>query len=360
MDHPTFSRDVLALDAEAADAAIERIATMMTHALSRDLRRRGIVVGVSGGIDSSVCLALAARALGPERVVALLMPEADSDPSSQERGQRLCDVLGVEAVLEDIAPALTALGCYRRRDDAIRQVFPDFGDGWRQKITLAEGMLDTDRISYFNLTVADPDGKLQTERMPTDVYLTVVAATNMKQRTRKLIEYTHADARNFAVLGTPNRLEYELGFFVRGGDGLADVKPISHLYKTQVYALARHLGLPEDICNQTPSTDTYSLPQTQEEFYYALPYGEMDLVLWAWEHGVTPTDAGAVMGLRPDQIERAYRDIVAKRRAAERGLRDAVAVEHLDLSPRPGPGAGSSSAGTARSDAAATSDGRGG
>ena len=233
------------------------------------------------------------------------------------------------------------------------------GDGWRQKISLAEGMLDTDRISYFNLTVAVPDGTLQTERMPTDVYLTVVAATNMKQRTRKLIEYTHADARNFAVLGTPNRLEYELGFFVRGGDGLADIKPISHLYKTQVYALARHLGLPDDICNQTPSTDTYSLPQTQEEFYYALPYGEMDLILWAWQHDVTPTDAGAVMDLRPDQVERAYRDIVAKRRAAERGLRDAVAVEHLDLSPRPGPSAVAASDAPATGETGST-DGRGG
>jgi NAD+ synthase len=164
-----------------------------------------------------------------------------------------------------------------------------------------------------------------------------VAATNMKQRTRKLIEYTHADARNHAVLGTPNRLEYELGFFVRGGDGLADVKPISHLYKTQVYALAEHLGLPEEIRSQAPSTDTYSLPQTQEEFYFALPYAEMDLLLWAWHHDVAPADAGPVLGLRPDQVERVYRDIVGKRRVAERGLRDAVVIEQVDLSSAPPP-----------------------
>lgn len=324
----TFSRDVLAID---APAAIERVTGAITRALTRDLRRRGIVVGVSGGIDSSVCLALATEAVGPDRVVALLMPEADSDPDSQRRGQVLCDHLGVEAVVEDIAPALTALGCYDRRDTAIRRVFPDFGPGWRQKITLAEGLLDTDRVSYFNLTVADPDGNQQTARMPTDVYLMVVAATNMKQRTRKLIEYTHADARNHAVVGTPNRLEYELGFFVRGGDGLADIKPISHLYKTQVYALARHLGLPEEICAQTPSTDTYSLPQTQEEFYFALPYAEMDLMLWAWHHDISTFEAAEVMGLRSDQVERVYRDIVAKRRAAHRGLRDAIPVEHIAL-----------------------------
>ncbi len=335
MTSTTFTRDVLALD---ASTAVDRIGSTMTRALTRDLRRRGVVVGVSGGIDSSVCLALAVHAIGPERVVALLMPEADSDPSSQERGQRLCDTLGVDAVVEDIAPALAALGCYDRRDTAIRSVFPDYGPGWRQKITLAEGLLDTDRVSYFNLTVADPDGNQKIARMPTDVYLTVVAATNMKQRTRKLIEYTHADARNYAVLGTPNRLEYELGFFVRGGDGLADIKPISHLYKTQVYALAEHLGLPEDIRNQTPSTDTYSLPQTQEEFYFALPYAEMDLMLWAWHNDVSPYDAAEVMGLQADQVERVYRDIVSKRRAAERGLRDAIPVEHVDLGARPASG----------------------
>jgi NAD+ synthase len=328
-----FSPDVLAVDAAAV---VAQVTTSMTRALSRDLRRRGVVLGVSGGVDSAVCLALAVAALGPERVVALLMPEADSDPASQRRAQRLCDSLGVASQVEDIAPALTALGCYERRDRAVRQVFPDYGEGWRMKITVAEGLLDTDRVSYFNLTVADPDGRLQTARMPTDVYLTVVAATNMKQRTRKLIEYTHADARNYAVLGTPNRLEYELGFFVRGGDGLADVKPISHLYKTQVYALAAHLGVPDDIREQVPSTDTYSLPQTQEEFYFALPYREMDLLLWAWHHDVPPEAAAGVVRLRPDQVERVYRDIVAKRRAAARGLRDAIPVEHVDLGPRAG------------------------
>jgi NAD+ synthase len=282
----TFHRGVLATSPDDLEVIAEHIESSITKLLGRELKRRGIVVGVSGGIDSAVCAALAARAIGPDRVVALLMPEADSDPDSTARGRELCDQLGLKYEFEDIAPALSALGCYRRRDAAIRRVFPDYGEGWRQKITLAEGLLDRDRVSYFNLTVATPDGTQQTTRMPTDVYLEVVAATNMKQRTRKLIEYFHAEARNYAVLGTPNRLEYELGFFVRGGDGLADLKPIAQLYKTQVYALAAHFGLPQSIQDQPPSTDTYSLPQTQEEFYYALPYAEMDLLLWAFSHDV--------------------------------------------------------------------------
>lgn len=326
-----FDRNVLDLDSAQLDELAASIESAMTRLVGRELKRRGIALGVSGGIDSAVCAALATRALGPDRVVALLMPEADSDPDSTARGRELCDQLGLKYEMEDIAPTLTAAGCYRRRDAAIRRVFPEYGDGWRQKITLAEGLLDTDRVSYFNLTVASPDGELQTRRMPTDVYLEVVAATNMKQRTRKLVEYFHAEARNFAVLGTPNRLEYELGFFVRGGDGLADLKPIAHIFKTQVYALAAHFGLPQSIQSQMPSTDTYSLPQTQEEFYFALPYHEMDLMLWAWHNDVSAEDAGAVMGLGAEQVERVYRDIVGKRRVAERLARDAELVAKVPL-----------------------------
>ena len=180
-------------------------------------------------------------------------------------------------------------------------------------------------MSFFNLTVESPAGERTTKRMPASVYNRVVAATNMKQRTRKLIEYSHADANNYAVLGTPNRLEYELGFFVRGGDGLADIKPIAHLYKTQVYSLAEHLGVPASIRSQPPTTDTYSLPQTQDEFYFALPYPEMDLMLWAWEHGVDAEAAAGPMGFEPPQVERVYRDIEGKRRVAARGPRRSTA-----------------------------------
>jgi NAD+ synthase len=330
-----FSSDVLAGESADVQKAIDYITSSMPRLVGRELKRRGLVLGVSGGIDSSVCAALAVEALGPDKVFALLMPEADSDPASTDRGKELCEHLGLAYELEDIAPALDAMGCYRRRDDAIRKVFPEYGPGWRQKITLAEGLLDSDRVSYFNLTVARPGSdELETKRMPTDVYLQVVAATNMKQRTRKLLEYTHAEARNYAVIGTPNRLEYELGFFVRGGDGLADLKPIAHLYKTQVFAIAKHLGLPASIQNQTPSTDTYSLPQTQEEFYFALPYDRMDLMLWAWHQDVPAGDAGEVMGLTGEQVERVYSDIVAKRRMAERLMRDAAKIEEVGLGPK--------------------------
>lgn len=323
-----FDRNVLAIDSAAE---VERISAFIVHALSRDLRKRGAVIAVSGGVDSSVCAALSARALGPARVRALLLPDCDSSPGSTEKGRRVCERLSIQYETIDISPVLASLGCYQRRDDAIRRVFPEFGAGWRQKIVVADHLLDQDRLNFFSLVVQSPDGALHKQRMPVDVYLEIVAATNMKQRTRKLLEYSRADRLNFAVIGTPNLLEYDQGFFVRGGDGLADIKPIAHLYKTQVFALARYLDLPEDVCLQTPSTDTYSLPQTQEEFYFALPYELMDLVLWAYSRGVSPQRAAEVLTLAPQQIERVYRDIIAKRQAARVLHQHAITIEPSGL-----------------------------
>ena len=195
-------------------------------------------------------------------------------------------------------------------------MFPNYGEGWKCKITLPS-ILDSDRLNVFQLTVQSPAGEQSTSRMPLAAYLQIVAATNYKQRVRKMTEYYHADRLNYAVAGTPNLLEYDQGFFVKNGDGSADFKPIAHLYKTQVYALAEALGLPEEIRRRPPTTDTYSMPQTQEEFYFALPYDRMDLALWAFNHQVSAVEAAPVLGLTPAQVERVYRDIDAKRRTTK-------------------------------------------
>jgi NAD+ synthase len=302
--------DVLRLDWEAE---VERIVAMMRDTVWQRFKRKGVVLGVSGGVDSSVCAALACRAFEPERTLALLMPEYDSSAASEDLGGAVARHLGMPQMTERIGPALEAIGCYRWRDEAIRSVFPSYADDWRNKIVIARPAGSA--LSYFKLVVQSPDGQMHEQRLPGPAYLQIVAATNFKQRLRKTMEYFHADRLNYAVLGTPNRLEYDQGFFVKNGDGSADVKPIAHLYKTQVYALARHLKLPDAVCNAVPTTDTYSLPQGQDEFYFSLPYAQMDLVLWGLNHGVAAADLTEATGLTTEQVAAAWRDIESKRRA---------------------------------------------
>ena len=304
-----FSNDVLRLD-EAAEVA--RIAARLREILRTDLHRRGLIIAISGGIDSAVCAALCVQAVGKDKVFGLLLPERDSSSDSARRGKMVAEQLGIEYVVEDIAPALEAIGCYRWRDDAIRKVFPDYASNWKSKIAIASG--SESKFSYFKIVVQSPDGKVHEARMNAPEYLQVVAATSFKQRIRKTIEFFHADRLNYAVVGTPNRLEYDQGFFVKNGDGSADVKPIAHLYKTQVYALARHLKLPDEICKAKPTTDTYSMPQGQDEFYFALPYDRMDLALWAHNHQVPTAELAKVLGIEIKQAERVYSDIENKRR----------------------------------------------
>lgn len=301
--------DVLRLD-EVAE--IERIAVRMREALGRVLHRRGLVVAMSSGIDSSVSAALAVRALGPDRVFGLVLPERDSSPESARKAELLARHLGIRHEIQDIAPTLEAIGCYRWRDEAIRRAVPEYSAGWRSKIVISGGL--EGRINHFKLVARPPSGAQREVRLELADYLQIVAATNFKQRVRKTLEYFHADRLNYAVVGTPNRLEYDQGFFVKNGDGSADVKPIAHLYKTQVYALARAMRLPEVICDAVPTTDTYSLPQGQDEFYFALPYEKMDVALWALNHGVASAELAACLGITPEQAEHVYGDIRTKRR----------------------------------------------
>jgi NAD+ synthase len=307
-----LSHDLLALDCARE---VEKIAQTIRDYALRLFKKRGMVVALSGGIDSSVVGALSVKALGPSHVLGLLMPEKDSSPDTLGLSRQVAEHLGIQIVHEDISPILEAARCYQNRDDAIRRVIPDYGTGWKSKIVLPT-VLNSDQYRLFSIVAEAPSGQRVQARLTIEAYLGVVAATNFKQRTRKMLEYYHADRLNYAVAGTPNRLEYDQGFFVKLGDGSADVKPIAHLYKTQVYRLAEHLGLPEQILRRRPTTDTYSLSQSQEEFYFSVPYEQMDLILCAKDHGFGCQEIGAELGLTAEQVERVFRDVEAKRMMA--------------------------------------------
>lgn len=311
MTSSTNSSDWMQFDVEEAARVI---ADRLRQILSKDLKRRGLVVGISGGIDSSATVAVAVRALGRERVFGLLMPERHSDAETPSLSRLVAETFGIEHAYEDISGILEAVGFYRRYDDAVREIIPAYGAGWKSKLVIQHAS-DATGFSFFSVVAESPSGERIREKLPLKTYLAIVAATNFKQRIRKMLEYYHADRLNFAVAGTPNRLEYDQGFFVKNGDGSADVKPIAHLYKTQVYRLAEHLGVPKTICQRAPTTDTYGLAQGQDEFYFLVPHHQMDHCLFGKNHGSSVEATAKAAGMTEEQVRRVWIDIDRKRSA---------------------------------------------
>ncbi|HOU44879.1 MAG TPA: NAD(+) synthase [Anaerolineaceae bacterium] len=318
-----FDGHILDLNVEQE---VNRITDFLRESILQTLHRRGAIVGISGGIDSSVVLALCVRALGPQRVVGILMPERESSPDSAILAQKLADQFGIATVLEDITGALDGSGCYQRRDEAVRRIFPAYGPEWKLKITLPGSLLDQETLNVFRLTVVTPDGEEMTQRLPVQEFLQIVAASNFKQRTRMAMLYYHAELHSFAVVGTPNKNEHDLGFFVKYGDGGLDVSPIVHLFKSQVYQLAKYLDIPEEIQERVPTSDTYSAGSTQEEFFFRLPFRILDTIWRGMELGYSPDEIASALNLTPEQVNRVMDDIQRKQRTTEY-LRKAV----LDL-----------------------------
>jgi NAD+ synthase len=309
-----FSRDLIKLDCEKT---VDDLAEGLKNQVYNDLKRQGAVVGTSGGIDSAVVAALCARTFGPEKTFGVLLPDKDSSPDSKALGIELAETFGYQYEINDVTEGLTGAGCYKYRDSAFRQVFPDWRDGWKAKIILPTNILESNRFNIFRLAVESPEGDKMEKRLPLKAYLQIVAASNMKQRIRMLTLYYHAERLNYAVIGTGNKNEHDQGFFVKYGDGGADCKPIAHLYKTQVFQLAEYLGVPKSIRGRTPTTDTYPSEQTQEEFFFGINFEIMDQ-LWFAKEGAFPIDEVAeVMGLTVEQVERVWRDLDQKNRTTD-------------------------------------------
>lgn len=302
-----ISSELLALD---SSRECDRICDFIRNS-TQSLKRRGLVVAVSGGIDSAVCLALASRALGADKVIALMLPESQSNSNSTALAQELCDSYGVNYHIEDISSALQALGCYDQQTEAIQRVFPDFKQSQAFKLVMAE----KSKLASYNLVV-ESNGIQSSKRCPADVFRQIIAATNHKQRLRKGNEYYHAEKEHYAVIGTPNLLELELGFFVKAGDGIADIKPIAHLYKSQVFQLAEYLKVPDSIRSAQPTTDTFSLEQSQEEFFFRVPYQTMDLALCAMNQNLPENEISQILGMNNDNTQALITHISNTRRSA--------------------------------------------
>lgn len=311
-----FARDILEI--QDIGAVCDGIVSQLRKNVLYKLRRVGGVVGISGGIDSSVCLALASRALGPENVLGIMMPERDSSKESLTYGQKLADTFGVNAITENITEALIGFGCYKYRDEAVQRVFQEYDPGHhKMKIGIQNSGLLTNLPPLFAVTIIDQKGNELTKRLPAKELRQIIAASNFKQRSRMSMLYYHAERSHYAVIGTPNKHEVAQGFFVKYGDGGADIMPIASLYKAQVYQLAHHLGIPKEIIDRTPTTDTYSAEQTQEEFFYQLPFPQMDLLWFAFENGYDPLEVSPVMNMSETEVNSIFLLFARKKKTAE-------------------------------------------
>lgn len=315
-DRKPFSKEIILLD--SPEKTTEAIVDKLRRDVLINFKRQGAIVGISGGIDSSVCLALAVRAFGADKVTGIIMPEKDSSPDSEELALELAGVFGVRTIKEMITGALDGFGCYRRRDEAVKRVFPEYDPAsYKMKIGIRQSGLYNNLPPLFTLSIIDARGVQQDKILNARDYLQIVAASNFKQRSRMSILYYHAEAMHYAVIGTPNKHEQEQGFFVKYGDGAADVMPIGNLYKTQVYQLAEYLGVPQSIIDRTPTTDTYSATQTQEEFFYQLPFRLMDIYWYGFENGYPPEEVAGVMGETVERVEALFRNFERKRKTTD-------------------------------------------
>jgi NAD+ synthase len=311
-----FSKDILII--HDIEEECNRIVAGIKENILHRMNRRGGVIGISGGIDSSVTMALASMALGPEKVFAIMLPEKDSSSDSALFAGRLADKFGVRAITEDITAALQGFGCYERRDEAVKKVIPQYDPAThKMKIGIKNTGLHTNLPPLFSVTIVDKNGNEQSQRLPSAEFMQIEAASNFKQRCRMAMLYYHAERLHFAVVGTPNTHEVEQGFFVKFGDGGADIMPIAHLYKTQVYQLAKYLGIPQEIIDRIPTSDTYSAEQTQEEFFYQLPFRQMDLLWYAFKNDYDPEEVGKVMEKSGDDVRKIFSGFERKIKTTE-------------------------------------------
>ena len=312
----TFSKDILKL--ENPQAEVDRISGKLKDDIFGVLKRKGAVVGISGGIDSSTTLALAVNTVGSENVLGIMLPEKDSSPESKEFALKLGKKFNVQTIEEDITSALEGFGCYKRRDEAVSSIFPEYNpEEYKMKIGVNQSGLNQFLPPVFSITIIDKEGTEKSKLLPIKEYLQIVDGSSFKHRCRMSMLYYHAERMHYAVVGTPNKHEVEQGFFVKYGDGGADIMPIAHLYKTQVYQLAEYLGVPKEIQTRTPTTDTYTAEQTQEEFFFQMPYQEMDLIWYGLENKISPYEVGDVIGRSKEEVKLIYSNLLRKQKTTE-------------------------------------------
>lgn len=307
-----FNLDVLKIDPAQE---LEKLTKFIMEQVRGVFRRKGIVVGLSGGIDSACMAAIAVQTVGKERVVGLVLPEKESNPVSAEFATKHAENLGIEYRVIDVSPTVESVLNYSWRDEFVQKLIPEYKPGYKYNITLPTDLLERDSYNFYRLQVQIPDGELKSVRLNLDEFRTITSFANIKIRARMLRLYNEAERRSLVVAGTTNRTEFILGDYCKYGDGGTDIEPFSYLYKNQIYQISEYLNVIPEIINRQPSPDTFSLPVSDQEFFFRIPFDKLDYLLYAWEHDVPADEVANVLDLSEEAVKRAYKDFTSKNRA---------------------------------------------
>ena len=307
-----FDLDVLKIDPLQE---VEKLSKFIVNQVNFIFRRKGIIVGLSGGIDSACMASIAAHAMGNEKVFGLVLPEKESNPISKEFAIKHAQTLGINFKEIEITSTIDSVVSYSWRDKFIQKLIPEYQPGYKYNITLPTDLLERAAYSFYNLQVQMPDGEIKKKRLNLAEFHTVTSFANIKIRSRMLHLYSQAESRNLVVAGTTNRTEFILGDFCKYGDGGTDIEPLSYLYKDQIYQLSEYLKMIPEIMNRQPSPDTFSLPVSDQEFFFRIPFDKLDYLLYAWEHRISTDETAKVLHLSLDAVERAFKDFTGKNKA---------------------------------------------
>ena len=307
-----FNRNVLKIDPAQQ---LEKLSKFIVEQVKVVFRRKGVIVGLSGGIDSACIAAVAVHAIGKERVVGLVLPETESNPISSEYAIKHAQALGIEHRQINITPTVDSVVHYKWRDEFMQKLIPDYKPGYKYNITLPIDLLERDSFNFYSLQVQMPDGEIKKKRLNLEDFRTITSFANIKIRARMLHLYAEAERRSLLVVGTTNRTEFILGDFCKYGDGGTDIEPLTYLYKNQIYQIAEYLEVIPEIIKREPSPDTFSLPVTDQEFFFRISFDKLDYLLYAWEHDVPINDVANVLDISEDAVKRAYKDFASKYRA---------------------------------------------
>ena len=307
-----FNLDILKIDPEVE---LKKLSRFIVEHVNTIFRRKGVIVGLSGGIDSACMASIAVHAMGKEKVTGLILPEKESNPVSSKYAITHAKELEIEYREIDVSPTVDSVVQYSWRDEFIQKLIPEFEPGFKYNITLPTDLLDRPSISFYNLQVQMPDGEIKKKRLTADEFRTITSFANIKIRSRMLHLYAEAERHSLVVAGTTNRTEFILGDFCKYGDGGTDIEPLSYLYKNQIYQISEYLKVTREIIERQPSPDTFSLPVSDQEFFFRIPFDKLDHLLYAWEHDIPAAETASVLNLSDDAVERSYKDFSSKYRA---------------------------------------------